>query len=265
MSYTVTKYPQGTFSWTDLYSKDADASKKFLTQLFGWTHKDIPTGKGEYTMFFLEGKAVAGSMQIPEEMKGMPSFWTNYVTVDDVDAMAEKVKQLGGTVSMPPMDVMGEGRMTSIADPTGAALALWQPKKHIGAQIVNTVGAMCWNELYTTDVPKVKKFYTELLGWSYEDMQMPDKSTYTTIQNGKRMNGGIMKITPEMGEMPPNWTVYFTVANIQEALENVKKLGGSVEMDTKVVGVGKLAVVSEPAGGYFMLIEMKDKPEEWEE
>ncbi len=266
MSFTVNKYPHGTFSWTDIYSKDPIVSIKFLTELFGWTYKNIPTDKGgDYTMFLLNGKAVAGAMPIPGDMEGMPSLWSNYVTVDNVDDATNRAKELGAKVTMPPMDVMDAGRMATIEDPTGAALALWQPKNHIGAQIVNTTGTMSWNELYTNDVAKSKDFYSELLGWTYEDMEMPDGSIYTTIKNGKRMNGGMMKIAPEMGPMPPNWTVYFTVQDIAETLKKVKELGGTVIMDTKVVGVGKLAAVTEPTGGAFMVIEMADKPQEWVE
>src|SRR3989338_2960450 len=122
MSYTVTKYPQGTFSWTDVSSTNFEATKKFMTSLMGWTGTDMPAGNGmNYTMFYVDGKTVAGGNQMPPSMKGMPSFWNNYVTVDNVDAMAKKAEELGGTVIMPAMDVLDSGRMAGIQDPTGAA------------------------------------------------------------------------------------------------------------------------------------------------
>jgi uncharacterized protein len=144
MSYTVTKYPQGTFSWADFFSTDTESSKKFLTGLFGWTYEDMPTapGKPDYTMFSLDGKYVAGGG--PAFDPKMPSFWNSYITVDDVDAMAKKAEALGATIAMPAMDVMDAGRMVTIQDPTGAHVNLWQPKKHIGAYIVNVAGAMGW-------------------------------------------------------------------------------------------------------------------------
>ena len=81
MSYTVTKYPQGTFSWADFFSKDIAASKAFLTALFGWTSEDMPTtlGKPDYTMFSLDGHYVAGGS--PAFDPNMPSFWNNYIRV----------------------------------------------------------------------------------------------------------------------------------------------------------------------------------------
>ena len=65
------------------------------------------------------------------------------------------------------MDVFDSGRMAFIVDPTGAQLGLWQPKNHIGAGIVNTVGAMCWNELLTRDAQTAKAFYSAIFGWEF--------------------------------------------------------------------------------------------------
>ncbi len=263
MSYFVTKYPAGTFSWSDVYSKDITQTKHFLSELFGWTSEDMPTGEGrpDYTMFYLDGKAVAGGS--PNFEDNMPSFWANYVTVSSVDETAEEAKKLGGTVRMEPMDVLDAGRMAEIVDPTGASLLIWEPKKHIGAQVVNKVGAMCWNELYTNDVEAAKVFYSKLFGWSFE--VSPEMGNYITIKNTGRINGGVMEITSEIMGMPPCWMVYYTVGNIEESLAKVKELGGTIAMPTKDISVGKIAVTADPAGAHFIIMEMSVTPDEWVE
>lgn len=260
MSYIVTRYPAGTFSWADFFSTDVAKSKDFLKSLFGWTSEDMPTGEGrpDYTMFSLEGKYIAGGSQA--FAPGMPSFWSSYISVDNVDEIAAKAEKLGAKIMMPPMDVLDSGRMASIIDPTGATVSLWQPKSHIGASVVNKAGAMSWNELYTTDVEKAKTFFAELLGWTYET---DDKSRYTTILNNGRMNGGIFALTPEMAEMPPCWVVYFTVENLEQAVEKVTDLGGKIYMPPKIISAGKIAMVADPTGASFMLIEMNETPTEW--
>ena len=96
--YKVTKYPHGTFSWAELASKDSEASKKFLTALFGWSHVDIPMSESmTYTMYSLAGETVAASHLMGEGMfpPGTPSHWNNYITVDDVDALAPRIEELG--------------------------------------------------------------------------------------------------------------------------------------------------------------------------
>ncbi len=115
----------GSVCWTELASKDLDASKKFYTELFGWTlsggHAD---GGMNYTEFVAGGRPSGGMYQIVAEMGEMPSHWMSYVAVDDVDASAKKVEELGGKIIRPPMDIPNVGRFCIINDPTGATIAL---------------------------------------------------------------------------------------------------------------------------------------------
>lgn len=263
MPYTVTKYPHGTFSWADFFSTDIAASKKFYTQLFGWTSQDMPTGPStpDYTMFSLDGHYTAGGSQAFDPK--MPSFWSSYITVDNLDQVISQVEQLGGKVTMPPMDVLDSGRMATIQDPGGAQVSLWQAGKHPGAGIVNTIGAMSWNELYSADVEASKKFFSQLLGWTYEK-PTDFGGDYTVIFNNGRKNGGIMQLTPEMQGMPASWVVYFTVKSVDETVAKIKQLGGQVWM-TLDITLGKIAMVADTAGAGFMIIEMNVKPDEWEE
>ena len=42
---------------------------------------------------------------------------------------------------------MDAGRMAVLQDPTGAVFQVWEPKRHIGAKILDEPGALCWTEL----------------------------------------------------------------------------------------------------------------------
>ncbi|MCA9371467.1 VOC family protein [Candidatus Woesebacteria bacterium] len=266
MNYTVTKYPAGTFSWVDVASTDMAKTKKFMTKLLGWTSTDMPTGEGmpDYTMFYLDGKDVAGGSPMPPEMmkSGMSSMWNSYVTVENVDEAAKKAEELGGKIVMPAIDVFDSGRMAGVMDPTGATLFLWQPKKHIGSKIVNTVGSFCWNELYTKDLDAAKKFYSALFGWTYD---VDAKSGYVTIKNKGRMNGGMMEITDDMKGAVPMWVVYFTVEDVEKSVAMVKEMGGTVHMGPKEMSVGKITMIADPTDASCMLMEMSVAPEEWVE
>ncbi len=254
--YTVTKYPHGTFSWAENSSTDPETAIAFYMDLFGWGKYEIPIDENNtYTMFQHQGaNAAALSGMIPE---GVPSFWFNYVTVQDVDALADVVTENGGTIIFGPMDVFDSGRMLHIQDPLGAHLGLWQPKQHIGAGIVNTVGAMCWNELNTTDVEAAKAFYSAVLGWEYGGDEH-----YTEIINRGRFNGGMLQMDTGM---PPCWMPYFTVADIDAGTARVQELGGSVIVPKQVVPGGSVwSVVADPAGASFYIIQLS-KSDPWEE
>jgi uncharacterized protein len=263
--FKVTKYPHGTFSWVDCASTDAEAGKQFYTALMGWDTEDMPMGDGTfYTFFNLEGGPVAAINPIPPALQaqGMPSVWNSYITVDDVDAMVEKVNDLGGTVMVGPMDIFESGRMLTVQDPTGAVVSLWQPKDHIGARFVNTPGAFTWNELYTRDVAKASDFYSQLLGWEIEKM---DGQDYWLGKINGRMNCGIMALTEEFGDMPPNWSVYLSVADIEAATKKAEELGGQVHMALCEAGqVGRFSVIGDPAGATVTLIQL-NQPDAWVE
>jgi hypothetical protein len=256
----VKRYPAGTFSWADLGTTDAAAAKQFYTRLFGWQAHDMPAGpEGVYVMLTLHDKEVAALYEMGAEHRppDMPPHWNSYISVDDLDATTEKVASLGGTVLAPPMDVMEAGRMAMVQDPTGAVFALWQPRQHIGAKLVNMPGALSWNELLTTDTAKASAFYTALFGWETQTIPSPSGSPYTTFSNQGRMAGGMLQIEPDWGEIPSSWTVYFAVEDCDATVELARELGGSPQMPpTDIPDVGRFAVLQDPQGAFFTVIKM---------
>jgi uncharacterized protein len=112
----------GAFSWCELITPDPAAAREFYGQLFGWELKDGPLQGVPYTVISAGGQEIGGMTGLPPNAPNMPPTWGVYVTVDDVDATAEKAKALGGTVLMPPMQVDQVGRFTLLQDPQGATL-----------------------------------------------------------------------------------------------------------------------------------------------
>ena len=248
----------GLFSWTDLAVPDPEAGKAFYSRLFGWEHDDKPAGEGmSYTIFTREGKDVAGLFAQPPEMsaQGAPPAWTSYVLVDDVDAVTSRATELGGNVVMPPADVMEAGRMAVIQDPTGAVVSLWQAGVFTGASAFNKPVSMTWNELYTRSAPEARDFYTALLGWTIEDQDVGGPQPYAVISVGDRPNGGVMPITPEMGDVPPHWMVYFAVDDVDRVASRVTELGGSVAVPPTDIGVGRFAVACDDQGATFTVFK----------
>ncbi len=248
--YKVTKYPHGTFSWADNSSTDAETAKDFYMTLFGWDKQEVPMDENtSYTMFQLEGENVAALIPMMPEMQeqGIPSHWSNYVSVDDVDALVDLVTESGGAVIAGPMDVFDSGRVMYIQDPTGGRIGLWQAKNHIGAGIVNKPGAMMWNELITGDVAKAKAFYGKVLGWEYSADEH-----YIHIMNRGRSNGGMI----QMDDMPTAWTPYFSVASIDESITKVGELGGRILVPkTEAPGTGHFALIVDPAGACVYMMQ----------
>jgi predicted enzyme related to lactoylglutathione lyase len=240
-----TSYPPGTFSWAELATSDAESAKAFYTRVFGWSYDDNPVSDGSvYSMALRDGKHVAAVFGSAE-----PPHWNCYVTVASADETAARAGELGASVVAPPFDVMDVGRMAVIADPVGAMLCLWEPREHIGAGLVNTPGAMTWNDLLTPDPAGSAKFYGDLFGWTTEEME--GSGGYRVIRNGERTNGGLMPIGPQMGSTPPNWMPYFGHEDVDRLVEEVGDLGGQVFNGPLQLPSGRIAVIGDPQGAVF--------------
>lgn len=251
----VTEYPNGLFSWVDLMTTDVEGARVFYAGLFGWEVVDIPLPMGgSYTKYQIDGNDVAGMGGMSPEMieQGVPSFWTSYVKHDDVDSVFANVAAAGGTPMMPPMDVMDEGRMAMIQDPAGAVFGVWQPKNHIGAQVVNYPNTLIWNELQTGDVAGAREFYATLFGWTYGE----DESGYIAVSNDGRVQAGMMAIGEDWGPMPPNWAAYFMVEDVEAGAARAQELGGTVIVPPTSAGeMGRFAVIQDPQGAAFTIME----------
>ncbi|MFH1313496.1 MAG: VOC family protein [Candidatus Eisenbacteria bacterium] len=115
----------GDFSWCELLTRDVDGSKKFYADVLGWEMEAMPMEGGSYTVVKAGGEAVGGIMTMPPQVPAqVPSHWGAYVTVEDVDAVAKKAKDLGATILVPPMDIPNVGRFCTFQDPQGAALSI---------------------------------------------------------------------------------------------------------------------------------------------
>jgi predicted enzyme related to lactoylglutathione lyase len=115
------------FVHVELHTNDIAKAKTFYSKLFGWTLKDMPMPGGDsYTMIEV-GEGTGGGM-MKAQPPGSPPRWQAYVGVEDVAASTRKAKELGAKVMMDKTEVGDVGFMSVIVDPTGAAIALWQPK-----------------------------------------------------------------------------------------------------------------------------------------
>jgi predicted enzyme related to lactoylglutathione lyase len=247
-----TEHAPGTFSYVELSTSDADAAKGFYGDLLGWDYEDTPlpeeAGGGVYTTAKVQGDTAAAIFKGDDSM---PPHWNNYVTVESADDAQAKAAELGGSVMAEAFDVMTFGRMAAIADPTGAAFMVWEPRESIGSQRVNDPGCLTWNELHTTDVDAALEFYTGLFGWGTQEMESEGGPRYVVIKVGERSNGGVMGA--QEGE-PPNWMPYFTVSSREDAVAKADGGGGNVLVQLEF-GPGLVAAMTDPQGAAFGVFE----------
>lgn len=250
-------WPDGAPSWADCQVDDVDGAAAFYGELFGWQLEEGPPEAGGYLMATKDGRAVAGLGPKPEGMESMPSVWTTYLAVDDVDKTAAAVTEGGGTVMMDPFDVMTAGRMTVVADPQGAVVGLWQSRDHSGAEIYREDGTLAWQELHTHDYEGARSFFAGLFGYSYEDVGDGESLTYCTFTKPgvEGALGGIMLDPAMPDEIPGYWMTWFEVSDCDAVLETAVRLGSTSLMGPNDSPYGRMAVVWAPQGEMFGLMD----------
>jgi predicted enzyme related to lactoylglutathione lyase len=116
------------FVHVELNTTDLDKAKSFYQSLFDWRLREEDMGGGTTYTLINVGEGTGGGM-MKQMVPGAPSSWLAYVQVDNIRAATDKAKSLGATIMRDVMEVMDEGWLSIIRDPTGAALGLWQSMK----------------------------------------------------------------------------------------------------------------------------------------
>lgn len=258
-----TSYVPGTPCWVDVAVPDMETAERFYGELFGW---EIPerhdsAEMGGYRRAILNGKDVAGVMPLMEE--GQPPAWSTYVSVDDIEALGRAVQENGGTMIAPPMAVSNYGRLAIFTDPEGAFFGMWEPADFAGAELVNERAALGWNELNTRNPDAAKQFYGAVFGWESNDLPMEGGGTYTEWLVEGRQVGGMIDICGRLpDEVPAHWLPYFGSVDTDEAVAKVKELGGEVAFGPIDIKPGRMAVVKDPFGASFALMQPNEQTQQ---
>lgn len=268
------EYIPGVPCWVDTQQPDPEAVLPFYAGLFGWEFENAmpDDAEGVYYMARIRGLDAAA---IGSTHPGAPpmAMWNTYVAVADADASAAKVTEAGGTVFMPPFDVMDAGRMAVVADPEGAMFCLWQAKENIGAKVVNEHGALNFNGLATRDAEAAERFYNAVFGWKILRLNAGlmwvlsgygdhlEEKTPGLKESMKQMGApdGFLDVVAQINpidagdsDTPAHWNVTFGVDDATETAAKAKELGGEVIVEPFDAPWVRLAILRDPQGAMFI-------------
>jgi predicted enzyme related to lactoylglutathione lyase len=246
---------RGRFVWHELMTTDTDAAIDFYSHVVPWKTQD--SGMPSYTLWMSGKYRAGGLMALPEEEASTPPHWLIYVGTADVDATVADAERLGGKTLKAPADIPNVGRFAVLADPQGAAFAVFtpQPVPGDGMPPGGGVGDFTWHELATTDLDAAVSFYSELFGWSKGAAHdMGEMGVYQLISVDGQDVGGIYKARDN--STPPNWLSYARVADATKAANAIKANGGRVlNGPMEVPGGSWIVQLLDPQGGAFAVVE----------
>lgn len=247
-------------NWVDLSTPDPAAAARFYAQLLGWTIETTESTMGPYLIGHLADRQVGGMMAPGPDEAGMPSMWTMFVHVADVDQTVARVTEAGGTVLEPGFDIP-DGRVAVVADPSGGMFGVITGPEPEGTWMSDEPGAVCWVELLTHAPDAAEPFYAAVFGWE-PATQVAGSMPYTTFAlDGDDVAG--MLPTPDTvpPEAPTYWAIYFAVEDCEATAKRAVELGGRVLHPPTVAGQHRFAVLADPFDATFSILESSPIPE----
>lgn len=250
----------GCFVWYELTTPDMEVARAFYADVLGWGAQDASIPGTAYRVLTAEDTPVAGLTSLPEEAcrAGVAPHWIGYVGVDDVDTAVMRVKPLGGTVYVPPTDVMNISRFSIIADPEGTMLALikWLKPSEAPSIALAAPGRAGWHELLAANWEKAFAFYAALFGWQKAETQQGAMGIYQQFSAAGETIGGMFTKPPTLPL--PFWLYYFNVADIEAAARRVEAGGGEILYGPmEVPGGAWILHCADPQGAIFALLDRR--------
>lgn len=242
--------------WYELMTTDMKAAVDFYSKVIGWTSAPFEGSPEPYTVFRRDGDvSVAGVLRRPDDVTA-PPFWAMYVGVPRLEDLAARVTAHGGRACTPVIEVATVGRMQMMQDPQGAAFYIFEPTgPEQRPEGPAAVGEASWHELITTDAEAAMTFYSQTFGWQpSEALDMGPLGKYRMFNRPHGMIGGMMNRPPQLANVPPNWQIYFRVADITSAVERITANGGTVLNGPMEVPGGDMVLnARDPQGAHFNL------------
>lgn len=240
------------------------SARLFYDQLFGWQIVEGPAEFGGYSNCFKDGRMVAGLS--PKMDPAQPSAWSLYFATDDIDATWSAATKAGAHAVAEPMSVGDIGRMAIAVDPGGAVFGAWQAASHTGIQLANEPGSLIWEENMSRNWEANKAFYAEVFGHSLTDMSA-EGFQYAVfspagVEAGEQTSVGGIGAQAEDDTAPPSWLIYFATDNTDAAVDEVVRLGGNVIRPAWDTPYGRMAIVTDPEGARFALMNPGPMPEQ---
>jgi predicted enzyme related to lactoylglutathione lyase len=148
------------------------------------------------------------------------------------------------------MEVGPMGTMVIALDPQGNPFGVWQAGSHTGVQVFNEPGSLTWNEAAVDDADAARKFYGDVFGFRFDEV--PGAGGYTTFATGDRPLGGL---AGHRAGSPRGWTTCFAVPSTDDAVATIEAGGGKVTMAPMDTEFGRFAVVEDPWGAPFTVMQ----------
>ena len=258
------EHDQGKVIFLQLVTPNLAAAKTFYAGLFGWAFHDVRFGDMPYAEAYVEEQPVAGLVQRPiAPGEHAQPMWLSFISCGDVDATTKMVVAHGGRVLVEPRTVADLGREAVVADPQGAVFALLASSSGDPPEGLGDPGEWIWSTLLTRDPDTDAAFYQTLFGYEIYDLSEHGAGGHYLLASGGYARASANALPSRSEQSHAQWLSYVRVSDANQAAAKVVALGGRVLVKPQVDHQGgKIAVVADPMGAPFGLMEWQDDADE---
>ncbi len=250
----------GKVIWVDLATPDLASAKRFYAGLFGWTFQDLHFGRTDYTVASLGGRPVGGLVHrlVPSGEPKRPA-WLAFLAVRDVDAAKRTALEHGAKVVSEPRTYPHRGRQAVFADPEGAVFAVLASGSGDPPDFLAAPGEWIWSSLLAQKPDTEAAFYQAVFGYEVFDVPSEDDLEHDILSSDDFARASVNPLPGNSPRRHPHWLNFVRVVDAVDAAAKAVALGGRVlvEPHTDRHG-GKVAVVADPTGARFGLMEWSD-------
>lgn len=242
----------GHIDWIELTSPDPTDALTYYREVLGWEYTPV----GDETLAEVDGRKTAGITSNRPTIGDMPlpAAWTVVFRVEDVDETVQRVGELGGDVIEPPADHVEGWRSAIVRDPSGAVFSVVQASADYGRDVSDRPGSFTSADLLTMDTGRAIDFYRDLMGWT---TALDADSGHTAFTLHGDTVAGLVEMPPDMpGEVSSQWLPYFLADSVEDRVDKAIGAGGTLAVPPRSIDATRFAVVEDPQGAVFGLLEV---------
>ncbi len=250
----------GKVIFAELVTPDLAAARQFYGGLFGWTFRDIRSGHTEYVLASLDDHPVAGLIHkdFSSGKRGQPA-WLSFIAVRDVDATRDLAVQHGARVLFAPHSIPDRGRQAVLADPQGAVFAVLASSSGDPPDVLAEPGEWIWSSLITRDPDAGAAFYQTLFDYEVFALPADEGAQHLLLATDNYARASANSWPANKPNVHPHWLNYVRVEDADKTAAKAVALGGRILVEPRIDRHGgKVAVVADPAGAAFGLLEWSD-------
>jgi uncharacterized protein len=243
----------GKFVWADLVTDNVPAARKFYSQLFGWSFRQI----GDYVIVCNDDRPLGGMFQRsrPTDQSAQPR-WFGYISVSSVERAKRTVIKSGGRVLLEPQQFPERGEQAVFADTEGAMFGVVKSSSGDPEDFLADPGDWIWIQLLSHDAKKASEFYRVVGGYEIVENTTTNRGSDYVLTSEGYARATVRTIQTTNAKVQPTWLPFVRVKSVAETVAQARQIGGKVliEPSPELLN-GSLAVIADPTGAAIGVLE----------